>query len=232
MERPATAPGIRTAPGAAAAPTVMVSELYLSIQGESTHAGRPCVFVRLTGCPLRCTWCDSAHAFQGGKRLAVDEVLRRVAQLRCRLVEVTGGEPLAQAGCLGLLRALCDAGHEVLLETSGALDIAPVDPRVARIVDVKCPGSGQEAANRWENLACLRPGDELKFVLAGRGDYDWARAVLASHDLIGRVPILFSPAHGRLDGAELAAWIATDRLDVRLQLQLHRILWPDRTQGV
>jgi 7-carboxy-7-deazaguanine synthase len=220
------------------ATTLLVNELYRSIQGESSYAGWPCSFVRLTGCPLRCVWCDSAFAFTGGRRMSLDEIMQQVAALGLPLVEVTGGEPLAQPGCLELLRRLCDGGYQVLLETSGALDITPVDPRVIKIVDVKCPGSGEAQSNRWENLARLAPRDELKFVLAGRQDYEWACGILKEYGfdkesgLDAPRPIHFSPVHGALRADELAAWILQDALPVRLQLQLHKILWPDRTQGV
>lgn len=213
-------------------PTLLVSELYRSLQGESTYAGRPCAFVRLTGCPLRCVWCDSTFAFQGGRRLTLEEILAEVAALGLPLVEVTGGEPLAQPNCLRLLTELCNAGYEVLLETSGALDVGAVDPRVVKIVDVKCPGSGEAAANRWENLAVLAPHDELKFVLAGRGDYEWARDVIRERGLEKTHTMLFSTVFGALDPAQLAAWILEDRLHVRMQLQLHKILWPGQTQGI
>jgi 7-carboxy-7-deazaguanine synthase len=211
----------------------MVNELYASIQGESTYSGRPCVFVRLTGCPLRCSWCDSAYAFQGGERMALEEILARVSELGLRLVEVTGGEPLVQPGCLELLTRLCDTGYEVLLETGGALDVSGVDARVVKIVDVKCPGSGEAAANRWANMDLLGPRDELKFVLAGREDYDWACGVLEEYGLEGAVrPIHFSPVHGRLEPAELARWILEDRLTVRLHLQWHKRIWPGLDRGI
>jgi len=209
-----------------------IHELYLSIQGESSHAGRPCTFVRLTGCQMRCVWCDSEHAFYEGSWRTVDELVAEVARLGCPLVEVTGGEPLLQPAVHALMTRLCDAGHEVLLETGGGLDITRVDPRVKRIVDVKCPGSGEADNNRWANLADLRPGDELKFVLAGREDYEWARRVVAERALARRCPIHFSPVWGALDPAELAAWILADRLPVRLGLQLHKLLWGAEARGV
>lgn len=213
--------------------TLLVNELYRSIQGESTWAGLPCAFVRLTGCPLRCVWCDTEYAFTGGRRLSIEEILSEIAYMDVPLVEVTGGEPLAQPGCLPLLKALCDAGFTVLLETSGALDVAPVDPRVVKIMDLKCPGSGEVEANRWENLDHLGPRDEIKFVLADRRDYEWARDVIRDRRLAdsGR-PLLFSPVHASLNPADLAAWILEDALPVRLQLQLHKYLWPDKTKGV
>jgi 7-carboxy-7-deazaguanine synthase len=209
--------------GAGAA--LRISEVFHSVQGESTRVGLPTVFIRLTGCPLRCTWCDTTYAFSGGETLAHEVVLDRVAAFGCRTVCVTGGEPLAQANCLTLLTALCDAGYAVSLETSGALDISAVDPRVARIVDIKAPDSGEAGKNRWENLADLRPTDELKFVLASRADYDWAKSVLARRHLDGLCPVLFSPVAATLPPALLAEWILADRLPVRFQLQLHKVLW-------
>jgi 7-carboxy-7-deazaguanine synthase len=207
------------------AETLRVSEIFHSLQGESTRAGLPTVFVRLTGCPLRCDWCDTSHAFSGGTQMSLPAILEQVAAFACPTVCVTGGEPLAQAGCLPLLAALCDAGHSVSLETSGALDIGGVDARVSRIVDLKAPDSGESAKNRWENLDLLRPTDELKFVLASRADYDWAVAACRERRLFGRCPILFSPVWDSLPPRQLAEWILTDRLPVRMQLQLHKILW-------
>ena len=217
----------------AAAPRLKIHEIYRSIQGESTHAGRPCVFVRLIGCQMRCVWCDTAYAFYGGELRRVDEIVAEVASHRCRLVEITGGEPLLQPAVHPLMSALCDAGYEVLLETGGGLDISGVDPRVARIVDIKCPASGEAKNNRWENLAHLRPGDELKLVLADEADYTWAARLVADRRLaeLG-VPIHFSPAWDALDPAALAAWILRDRLPVRLHLQLHKILWGAEARGV
>jgi 7-carboxy-7-deazaguanine synthase len=217
----------------AAAPRLKIHEIYLSVQGESTHAGRPCLFVRLTGCQMRCVWCDTAYAFYGGESRTVDEILAEVARHGCRLVEITGGEPLLQPAVHSLMTALCDAGYEVLLETGGGLDISAVDRRVRRIVDIKCPASGEAENNRWENLADLRAGDELKLVLADRADYEWAARVVAERHLaeLG-LPIHFSPVHGRLDPAELAGWILRDRLPVRLQLQLHKYVWGAETRGV
>ncbi len=212
--------------------TVIISEIYASIQGESTRMGTPCSFVRLSGCPLRCHWCDSAYAFQGGDRLSVADVIGRVGDLGLPLVEVTGGEPLAQPGCLALLRELCDAGHEVLLETSGAEDIAPVDPRVIKVMDIKCPGSGEVKSNRWENLSHLGARDEIKFVIKDATDYDWARGVVDQHDLAASRTVLFSPVHEGLDPADLASWVLRDRLPVRLNLQIHKYLWPGRKSGI
>jgi 7-carboxy-7-deazaguanine synthase len=202
-----------------------VTEIFHSLQGESSRVGLPTVFVRLTGCPLRCVWCDTAYAFSGGESLSIDDILRRVAEFACATVCVTGGEPLAQKACLPLLTALCDAGYSVSLETSGALDIGGVDPRVARIVDLKAPGSGEETKNRWENLDLLTAHDELKLVLASREDYDWALAACRQRRLFERCPVLFSPVQGELDPALLAQWILDDRLPVRFQLQLHKLLW-------
>lgn len=202
-----------------------VSEIFHSLQGETSRVGLPTVFVRLTGCPLRCTWCDTEYAFSGGDSLELADVMQRVSGFGCRTVCVTGGEPLAQKGAADLLAALCDAGYSVSLETSGALDIGDVDARVSRIVDLKAPGSGEAARNRWENLDLLTPHDELKFVLASREDYDWAVAACRRHRLFDRCPVLFAPVHGRLDPALLARWLLEDRLPARFQLQLHKLLW-------
>ena len=213
--------------GTAAAVRLRITEIFASVQGESSRVGLPTVFVRLTGCPLRCTWCDTAYAFTGGSTRTLDDILAEVARHGLRHVCVTGGEPLAQKGCLALLSALCDAGHDLSLETSGALDIAEVDARVARIVDLKAPGSGEVDKNRYENIALLRANDEVKIVLADAADYDWARAQIATHGLDRRCSVLLSPVAGALDPAELAEWVVRDRLPVRFQLQLHKILWND-----
>jgi len=205
--------------------TLRVTEIFHSIQGESSRVGLPTVFVRLTGCPLRCVWCDTEYAFSGGDSLSLADILQRVAGFGCATVCVTGGEPLAQKNCLPLLLALCNAGHSVSLETSGALDIGGVDPRVARIVDLKAPGSGELAKNRWENIELLTTRDELKFVLASREDYDWAVAACRQRRLFERCPVLFSPVQGQLGPALLAQWILDDRLPLRFQLQLHKVLW-------
>lgn len=204
-----------------------LTEVFASIQGESTRVGLPTVFVRLTGCPLRCTWCDTEYAFQGGETRSVDEILAAVRASGIRHVCVTGGEPLAQKHCLPLLVALCDEGYSVSLETSGALDITDVDPRVSRIVDLKAPGSGEVARNRWDNLSHLNAGDEIKIVLADEADYAWAKAQLTLHQLTERCTVLLSPVQGKLDPTTLAEWIVRDRLPVRFQLQLHKILWND-----
>ncbi len=202
-----------------------VTEIFYSLQGETCRVGLPTVFVRLTGCPLRCGYCDTAYAFQGGEWQSLSEIMRAVAAYHPRHVTVTGGEPLAQRACLDLLRQLCDAGYDVSLETSGALDIGEVDARVARVVDIKTPGSGESGRNRWENVALLRPQDEIKFVLTDEDDYHWAREQLQAQALAERCPVLMSPAHATLNPTDLAAWILRDRLPVRMQLQLHKQLW-------
>lgn len=212
----------------ATAPRLRVAEIFHSLQGESTRVGLPTVFVRLTGCPLRCTWCDTRQAYSGGHWRSVAEILTEVARHGAHYVCVTGGEPLAQKACAELLVALCDAGYAVSLETSGALDIAGVDPRVARIMDLKAPSSGEVERNRLANIACLSRHDEVKVVLADAADYRWACEMLARHDLAARCPVLFSPVAGRLAPQDLAAWILRDRLPVRMQLQLHRVIWGDK----
>jgi 7-carboxy-7-deazaguanine synthase len=209
-----------------------ITEIFHSIQGESSYAGQPCVFVRLTGCPLRCTWCDTDYAFYGGYACSIDEVLAKVQTYGCRLVEVTGGEPLVQPESLPLMTRLCDAGYTVLLETSGAVDIAPVDPRAHVILDVKCPGSGMTDRMHWPNLSQLAAKDEAKFVMADRADYDWAREILTQHDLASRCPVLFSPVFGSLDVRQLAEWTLADRLPVRFQLQMHKYIWAPDMRGV
>lgn len=208
-----------------------ITEIFHSIQGESSHVGRPCVFVRLTGCNLRCRWCDSEYTFAGGEKMSLDDVMARVRGYGCRLVEITGGEPLAQAEALELIARLCDENYEVLIETSGSIDIAPVDARAKIILDVKCPGSGEAEKNRWENLDILRPHDEVKFVLAGREDYDFARRVIAERNLGGRT-LLFSPVWGELDLKTLAEWMLADRVEARLQTQLHKHIWGAEARGV
>jgi len=202
-----------------------VTEIFYSLQGESTRSGIPTVFIRLTGCPLRCRYCDTEYAFGGGAWMELEEILARVAAAGGDYVTLTGGEPLAQEGCHDLLKALCDAGYLVSLETSGALEVAGVDPRVVKVLDLKTPGSGEEGRNFYANLDQLRPCDELKFVLCDEPDYRWAVAKIAEHRLVGRCELLFSPAQGRLEPRTLAAWILRDRLPVRFQLQLHKVLW-------
>ncbi|MDD5175380.1 MAG: 7-carboxy-7-deazaguanine synthase QueE [Sterolibacterium sp.] len=213
--------GAQTFPPAA----LRISEIFHSIQGESARAGLPTVFIRLTGCPLRCVWCDTAYAFSGGDSIPLDEVLERVAGFGCRTICVTGGEPLAQKNCLALLNALCDAAYDVSLETSGAIDLINVDRRVSKIMDIKAPDSGELGNNLWTNLDYLTPRDEIKFVLASGSDYAWAKEALAQRKLTGICSVLFSPVQGKLDPAELAGWILQDRLQVRFQLQLHKLLW-------
>jgi 7-carboxy-7-deazaguanine synthase len=209
-----------------------VTEIFHSIQGESSHVGQPCVFVRLTGCPLRCTWCDTDYAFYGGQERSIDEVLALVHDYGCPLVEVTGGEPLVQPDCFPFITGLCDAGYRVLLETSGAVDIAPVDPRAHVILDVKCPGSGMTDRMHWPNLSRLAAKDEAKFVLADRADYDWAKEILAQYRIAVRCPVLFSPVFGSLGVRELAEWILADKLPVRFQIQLHKYIWAPDMRGV
>lgn len=208
-----------------APPSLKISEIFHSLQGESSRVGLPTVFVRLTGCPLRCVWCDTEHAFSGGRRVSLATIVDEVRGYDARHVCVTGGEPLAQPNCLPLLTLLCDAGFDVSLETSGAYDIAAVDPRVARIVDLKAPGSGESSKNLWANLDHLTPHDELKLVLADRTDYEWARQALAEHRLAERCPVLVSPVDSTLDATTLAEWVLADRLPVRFQVQLHKRLW-------
>ena len=211
-----------------AAERLRLTEIFLSVQGESRTVGWPTVFVRLTGCPLRCQYCDTAYAFHGGDWWDIDAILAEVAKHGVRHVCVTGGEPLAQKRCLALLERLCDAGYEVSLETSGALDIAGVDPRVSRVMDLKTPGSKEAHRNRLENLPLLTAHDQLKFVICDRADYDWAKDMLATHALDRRCEVLFSPSQGQLAPRELAEWIIADRLPVRFQLQLHKVLWGDQ----
>ena len=202
-----------------------LTEIFYSLQGEASRAGLPTVFVRLTGCPLRCTWCDTTYSFTGGEPASVESVLAEVARYPARQVCVTGGEPLAQKDCLPMLTALCDAGYDVSLETSGALDVAAVDPRVARIMDLKAPDSGESAKNLWKNLEVLNRRDEIKIVIASRADYEWAREVLRDRQLDRLSPVLFSPAGGLIEPQSLAEWILEDGLNVRFQLQLHKLLW-------
>ena len=204
-----------------------ITEIFYSIQGESRTLGWPTVFVRLTGCPLRCGYCDTEYAFQGGQWMELEEILERVAGYGAGYVTVTGGEPLAQPACRALLSRLADNGYAVSLETSGALDVTGVDPRVERVMDLKTPGSGEVDRNRYENLDCLNENDQVKFVVCDRADYEWAKERLREYALTDRCEVLFSPCQGRQDPAELAEWILSDRLPVRFQVQLHRILWGD-----
>ncbi len=208
-------------------PTVRLrlTEIFLSLQGEASRVGLPTVFVRLTGCPLRCGYCDTAYAFHGGETFDLDTIVERIRTYEVPRVTVTGGEPLAQKGCIDLLRALCDAGCDVSLETSGAIDVSDVDVRVSKILDLKTPGSGEMARNLWTNLDHLTPRDEIKFVLCDRADYEWARSVLRDRALAQRCAVLFSPSYGQVEPRQLAEWILEDRLPVRMQLQLHKLLW-------
>jgi len=217
-------------------PALRVTEIFYSIQGESTWAGVPCTFVRLTGCPLRCVWCDTAHAFHGGERMSFDEIVARVRAYPAAVIEVTGGEPLAHAPAYALTERLLEEGYTVLVETSGAFDVAPLDPRVHKIMDLKCPGSGESHRNRWENLEHLTERDEIKFVVKDRNDYEWARETVRARGLDARVEagslraLLVSPVWGDIDVEELADWILEDALPVRFQMQLHKLVWgPERT---
>lgn len=212
----------------AGAERLKVTEIFYSLQGESRTVGWPTVFVRLTGCPLRCVWCDTEYAFHGGQWMDFDTILAHVAEYPTPHVTVTGGEPLAQRRCLGLLGRLCDAGYLVSLETSGALDLSGVDARVVKVMDLKPPGSGEVERNRWENLALLNPQDQVKFVIADRDDYDWSVEQLRRHRLNEQCEVLFSPVQDRMRPTRLADWILEDRLPLRFQLQLHKLLWGDR----
>ena len=224
-----SAPGV---PAGAPESTLVVHEIYASLQGESTWAGLPCVFVRLSACHMRCTWCDTPHAFDEGVRRTLDDVVAETDGQGIALVEITGGEPLLQPGVYPLMARLADLGHTVLLETSGSLDVGRVDPRVIKIMDLKCPDSGEAERNRWENLDALGPRDEIKFVLASRGDYEWARAVIAERDLATRWTVLLSVAHGLLLPKDVARWMLEDRLPARFQLQLHKVIWDPSARGV
>jgi 7-carboxy-7-deazaguanine synthase len=221
-----------------------VTEIFHSIQGESTWAGLPCTFVRLTGCPLRCSWCDTEYAFHGGEKLSLDEIMARVAAsgggatAAGRLVEITGGEPLIHPGAFVLITRLLDAGYTVLVETSGSIDVAPLDPRAHKIMDLKCPGSGEVSRNLWSNLEHLTARDEIKFVVSDRADYEWLRAVIQEHDLGGRVQrgelraLLISPVWDAVDFRDLAEWVLQDQLPVRFQIQLHKLIWGAHVHGV
>jgi 7-carboxy-7-deazaguanine synthase len=209
-----------------------VTEIFHSIQGESTFAGLPCVFVRVTGCPLRCTWCDTAYAFHDGEEMSLDQIVARVRSFESRLVEITGGEPLHDPEAFELITRLLDAGCAVLVETSGAISIEPVDPRAVIIMDLKCPGSGMADRNLWSNLERLKPGDQVKFVLKDREDYEWARDVVARTRVHERQAVLFSPVFGELDPKRLAEWMLEDHVSARLQLQLHKLIWDPAARGV
>lgn len=205
-----------------------IHEIFYSLQGESSRVGLPTVFVRLTGCPMRCVYCDTAYAFSGGSNMEIDEIMAKVAESGTKYVTVTGGEPLAQKGCLILLKALCDAGYSVSLETGGAIDISPVDKRVSVILDVKTPDSGEVDNNVWSNLEHLKRADEVKFVLCSRADYDWAKEILAKYHIADKCPVLFSPVYSQVNPTDLAEWILQDHLPVRMQVQLHKILWGEK----
>jgi 7-carboxy-7-deazaguanine synthase len=211
-----------------------VTEIFRSIQGESTHAGRPCAFVRLTGCPMRCVWCDSEYTFTGGEHLAIEDVIEQVRAFDCRLVEVTGGEPLAQREAFTLIERLCDEGYEVLVETGGYVSTEGLDERAHVILDVKCPASGEEARNHWPNLQRLRAaGDEVKFVIANREDWDYARELIALYDLENRAhAVLISPVWGAVDLQEMADWVSASGMNVRMQLQMHKQIWGAEARGV
>jgi len=215
------------------AATLKINEIYESIQGESTWAGLPCIFLRLTACDLRCTYCDTEYAFFEGKKRPVEEILAEILAIDCPLVEVTGGEPLLQKNILPLMSALCDAGRTVLIETSGAHDISGIDPRVHRIMDLKCPDSGECARNLFANIPHLTPRDEVKFVIGSRGDYEWTREQIQAHGLAARcAAVLLSPVFGRIEPREIVEWMLADRLQARFQLQMHKMIWEPRARGV
>lgn len=215
-----------------------VTEIFHSIQGESTWAGLPCTFVRLTGCPLRCSWCDTEYAFHGGEKLSLDEIIARVDAAGSRVVEVTGGEPLIHPGAFVLIRRLLDRDYTVLVETSGSIDVSPLDPRAHKIMDLKCPGSGEAARNLWSNLDHLTPRDEIKFVVKDRADYEWMRNVIRERDLAGRVErgelraLLLSPVWDAVEFKDLAEWVLEDHLPIRFQIQLHKLIWGANVHGV
>ena len=209
-----------------------VNEIFKSIQGESTHTGRPCIFIRLTGCNLRCSWCDTEYAFYEGMPKSVQDIMDAIGPLGVPLVEITGGEPLLQEEVYDLMNALLAKNYEVLLETGGGVSVARVPNRVIKILDVKCPGSGEDSRNLWDNLDHLNPHDEVKFVLADRADYEWSRTILQQHDVPNKAKVLFSPVYDRLDLKELAAWVLEDNLPVRVQTQLHKVIWGKDTIGV
>lgn len=227
-----TRPALRESPRDPEEISLSINEIFVSIQGESTWAGLPCVFLRTTGCPLRCRWCDTEYAFYEGERRALAELVDEACRHDVELVEITGGEPLAQPGVPALAEALLQRGRTVLVETSGALDISVLPAGVHRIVDLKCPGSGECDRNDLDNIDRLRAGDEIKFVIADRLDYEWAARLVREHRLAERVPVLFSPVWGELEPPRLADWLLADSLPVRLQLQLHKLLWPDVERGV
>ncbi len=212
--------------------TLIITEIYASIQGESSYAGLPCVFVRLTGCPLRCRWCDTTYGFSGGQKMSLDEITSKVRELNVPLVELTGGEPLAQENCAPLAQKFIDDGHRVLIETGGSEDVSVLPKDVHIIMDIKCPGSQMESRNLWKNLEHLKPTDEIKMVLAHKDDYEWAKRIMTEHHLTTRFKVLLSPAFGLLKPMDLAEWIVQDKLNVRLNLQQHKYIWHPRAKGV
>ena len=209
-----------------------INEIFFSIQGESSHIGLPCIFIRLSFCNLRCSWCDSEYTFYEGKKQSFQDILDTIADYPCKLVEVTGGEPLAQENCEPFMKLLCDEGYDVLLETSGSLDISRVDPRVKIIMDLKCPGSGMSARNRYPNVELLKATDELKFVIKDRHDYEWAKNIILKDKLSDRFTVLMSPVFGKIENVELAQWILDDGLKVRYQIQIHKYIWDPQQRGV
>jgi 7-carboxy-7-deazaguanine synthase len=212
--------------------TLIINEIFFSIQGESTRIGLPCVFIRLTSCDLRCAWCDTPYAFNEGTEMSIDNILKKVEEYKCKLVEITGGEPLLQANVHLLIKFLCDANFDVMIETGGHRDISGIDPRVKRIMDIKCPGSLMEKRNRWENIEALTTVDEVKFVIADERDYQWAKEIIKKYNLTTRCTILMSPVFGNLENRTLAGWILRDHLPVQFQLQLHKYIWDPTTRGV
>jgi 7-carboxy-7-deazaguanine synthase len=212
--------------------TLIINEIFFSIQGESTRIGMPCIFVRLTSCDLRCTWCDTAYAFNEGTEMSIDLVFKKVEEYKCKLVEITGGEPLLQANVHLLMKRLCDESYDVMIETGGHRDIIDVDPRVKRVMDIKCPGSLMEKRNRWENIESLTAQDEVKFVIANETDYEWAKEVIQKYNLTDRCTILMSPVFGNIENRTLAEWILRDHLQVRFQLQIHKYIWDPTKRGV
>jgi 7-carboxy-7-deazaguanine synthase len=212
--------------------TLTINEIFHSIQGESSFMGMPCVFVRLTGCNLRCVWCDTEYSFYDGSPMSIEEIMLQVKRYQCKLVEITGGEPLAQAGVHELMTRLCDEGYDVLLETSGSIGISSVDARVRRIVDFKCPGSGMEKRNLWENVRQLKPIDEVKFVVKDRIDFDWSVEVTRRYELSNKCPVLMSPVFGDVEPIELANWILESKVNIRFQLQMHKFIWEPAMRGV
>ena len=211
---------------------IKVNEIYFSIQGESSKAGLPCVFVRLTYCNLRCTYCDTEYAFYEGKELSIDEILKQINQFECKLVEITGGEPLVQKESLNLMKILCDEGFSVMLETGGSLPINKIDRRVKIIMDLKCPSSGMVKRNFYDNIAFLKPGDEVKLVIGSREDYVWSKEILEKYDIASKCEVLFSVVFGKLEPVKLAEWILEDKLNVRFQLQMHKFIWEPTAKGV